>query len=196
MDFRARGGVLQADTHPHTISVFMCSMRLCRRPTNNDEEASFEEKLVTNAIDKQCPVMQYKVWLASYARAREQSCGRQFDGALGQGMAVPKDPTDPPCVNSMLRPAAVDSSNSYNPDHATEIDRHPCPICIERFLLDDHIRALPCGHVFHSSCLGAWLSTRHLWCPLCRGDILTLFPHANTSHQEPQFPPAALVRDR
>lgn len=52
--------------------------------------------------------------------------------------------------------------------------RHPssCPVCLEAFSADRPIKRTPCGHVFHTDCLGGWLQVARS-CPLCRLDLTT-----------------------
>ncbi|KAK4373005.1 hypothetical protein RND71_008389 [Anisodus tanguticus] len=42
-----------------------------------------------------------------------------------------------------------------------------CAICMEEFQAEVGAKQVPCGHLFHSSCLTNWLSLRKS-CPLCR----------------------------
>jgi hypothetical protein len=46
----------------------------------------------------------------------------------------------------------------------------PCSVCLE----DVHP---PCGHLFHSECVDAWLHS-HATCPMCRSDLLAPQPKA------------------
>ncbi|KAE8741022.1 hypothetical protein FOCC_FOCC013434 [Frankliniella occidentalis] len=46
-----------------------------------------------------------------------------------------------------------------------------CAICIERYRVADVVRALPCRHEFHKSCIDPWLLD-HRTCPMCKMDIL------------------------
>ena len=45
-----------------------------------------------------------------------------------------------------------------------------CAICKENFVSDRFYKPLPCGHAFHSHCIGQWLS-RNMKCPTCRGNV-------------------------
>lgn len=45
-----------------------------------------------------------------------------------------------------------------------------CSICLNSIAADEMIYDIPCGHVFHKSCLGKWLD-RQTSCPLCRAQI-------------------------
>ncbi|EOY31301.1 RING/U-box superfamily protein isoform 1 [Theobroma cacao] len=46
-----------------------------------------------------------------------------------------------------------------------------CYICLAEYEEEDKIRALPCQHEFHMSCVDKWLKEIHGVCPLCRGDV-------------------------
>ncbi|XP_064596523.1 uncharacterized protein LOC135463136 [Liolophura sinensis] len=42
-----------------------------------------------------------------------------------------------------------------------------CAVCLSRCELGDHLSRLPCSHLFHPPCIGAWLS-KSATCPVCR----------------------------
>jgi len=46
-----------------------------------------------------------------------------------------------------------------------------CSICLDDFLSVQRVRQLPCGHVFHSTCIARWLVERNAVCPLCKLDV-------------------------
>lgn len=46
-----------------------------------------------------------------------------------------------------------------------------CTICLDEFDPGARVRQLPCGHVFHSTCIARWLIERHAVCPLCKLDL-------------------------
>ncbi|VDK18413.1 unnamed protein product [Anisakis simplex] len=46
-----------------------------------------------------------------------------------------------------------------------------CPVCIDPYRTGDIVRALPCRHVFHKTCVDPWL-LEHRTCPMCKSDIL------------------------
>lgn len=53
---------------------------------------------------------------------------------------------------------------------ATETDLHaPCSVCREPLEMDENGTpvALPCGDVFHATCITRWLRLKNT-CPLCR----------------------------
>lgn len=45
-----------------------------------------------------------------------------------------------------------------------------CAVCLSDFQLGETLRPLPCGHVFHRSCIDKWL-LRNGVCPLCMRDV-------------------------
>jgi hypothetical protein len=65
-----------------------------------------------------------------------------------------------------------------------------CIICREDMAIAAGLKKLPCGHVFHLSCLRSWLE-RQQTCPICRTSILP----AATAEAPEQAPAAAQVPD-
>lgn len=50
-----------------------------------------------------------------------------------------------------------------------------CVVCLRNFHGGEEIRSLPCGHVFHKSCVDKWiLDYENMTCPLCR--VCLIFP--------------------
>ncbi|KAF6167311.1 hypothetical protein GIB67_043172 [Kingdonia uniflora] len=46
-----------------------------------------------------------------------------------------------------------------------------CSICIEKFKNSGNVaKQMPCGHLYHSTCISSWLS-RYNTCPLCRSIV-------------------------
>ena len=50
-----------------------------------------------------------------------------------------------------------------------------CSICLEDFVKGENIRVLPCDHIFHSKCVGTWLTKRSSQCPLCKEEFHKIF---------------------
>ena len=47
-----------------------------------------------------------------------------------------------------------------------------CYICLAAFAAGASVRALPCGHEFHVSCIDTWLLEHTRTCPACRADVV------------------------
>ncbi|MCL4154110.1 UNVERIFIED_CONTAM: hypothetical protein GTU68_031142, partial [Idotea baltica] len=89
---------------------------------------------------------------------------------------------------------AIHNMNTLYPDATAEelaaVD-NVCIICREE--MTTGAKKLPCGHIFHSSCLRSWFQ-RQQTCPTCRMDILqTTAPLLNQGFQQQQQQPAAAM---
>ncbi|CAO2145563.1 unnamed protein product [Urochloa humidicola] len=47
-----------------------------------------------------------------------------------------------------------------------------CAVCLQDFVAEDALRAMPCSHTFHQDCIFRWLRVNHV-CPLCRHALPT-----------------------
>mmetsp|Transcript_3693 Transcript_3693/g.8425 ORF Transcript_3693/g.8425 Transcript_3693/m.8425 type:complete len:672 (-) Transcript_3693:1405-3420(-) len=86
--------------------------------------------------------------------------------------------------------------------HATEASQQhnymqlsdECTICLDEFEPGVRVRQLPCGHVFHSTCIARWLIERSAVCPLCKLDLYEEPEEEDDDDdsdvQQPQEPPA------
>ncbi|XP_061776220.1 E3 ubiquitin-protein ligase RNF126-like [Nerophis ophidion] len=45
-----------------------------------------------------------------------------------------------------------------------------CPVCKEDYSAGEHVRQLPCNHLFHNDCIVPWLE-QHDTCPVCRKSL-------------------------
>ena len=50
---------------------------------------------------------------------------------------------------------------------AATCTHHECAVCLSEYLTGDSITELPCGHVYHRTCITSWLLSRNL-CPMCK----------------------------
>lgn len=58
--------------------------------------------------------------------------------------------------------------------HPADLSRQEetsCSICTEDFADGAELRKLPCGHLYHPSCIDQWLREFNVTCPLCRVDL-------------------------
>lgn len=47
-----------------------------------------------------------------------------------------------------------------------------CAVCIDPYLLEDHVTMLPCRHLFHTKCVRTWATRENENCPSCRYDLI------------------------
>jgi hypothetical protein len=59
---------------------------------------------------------------------------------------------------------------------STQYDNNdtPCSICLDLYEEGDKLRKLPCGHMFHMSCIDPWLLGSSSLCPMCKGSVVEL----------------------
>ena len=48
-------------------------------------------------------------------------------------------------------------------------DKNECMICLEEFIINEHVLYLPCSHLFHFECILSWLLKKDN-CPICLVD--------------------------
>mmetsp|Transcript_2523 Transcript_2523/g.5496 ORF Transcript_2523/g.5496 Transcript_2523/m.5496 type:complete len:203 (+) Transcript_2523:350-958(+) len=76
---------------------------------------------------------------------------------------------------SVVRPFPRTTATSSN---VAQCDTCCCPICLNEFEDSESVSSSSsnhpsaCNHLFHTECLGAWLS-KHSSCPVCRFEMLT-----------------------
>ncbi len=67
--------------------------------------------------------------------------------------------------------AIASLSPKYMPTKQDVNDELACPICTEKFSLDEEdIIRLPCKHIHHKKCIDKWVEYKHT-CPICRQTI-------------------------
>ncbi|KAF6160060.1 hypothetical protein GIB67_032897, partial [Kingdonia uniflora] len=65
-------------------------------------------------------------------------------------------------------PSPPESSSVLVSDMPSVLGVGTCSICIEEFKNSGKdAKQMPCGHVYHSTCISPWLS-RYNTCPICR----------------------------
>jgi len=111
----------------------------------------------------------------SGAAASSQDFIRDFLAALaqsGQGFAeasnaeTPRKRTSRAELNALpdIKVTALDIVANESPE---------CVICLLEFVLGEPATRLPCGHLFHETCIKEWLRTRSNECPVCRYELQT-----------------------
>ena len=64
----------------------------------------------------------------------------------------------------------VDEGQVHRLTVVTNNGGQTCSICLEQLAKNDPIVRLQCTHMFHASCVDAWVETKNE-CPLCRAII-------------------------
>jgi len=74
-------------------------------------------------------------------------------------------------------PSHVFQELSENERLLPDADVDPvCPVCLEGFENGEHVRALPCSHLYHRKCIDPWLQTASNSCPICKRQVCGLPP--------------------
>eukprot|EP00002_Diphylleia_rotans_P025310 TRINITY_DN499_c0_g4_i1.p1 TRINITY_DN499_c0_g4~~TRINITY_DN499_c0_g4_i1.p1 ORF type:complete len:1223 (-),score=151.15 TRINITY_DN499_c0_g4_i1:32-3700(-) len=97
---------------------------------------------------------------------------------LGDLIASLFDANHPRGESSTWRPS-THSSDSYLDRLPMRTYEHPrdgsvenstCWICLEAYCAGDEVRTLPCFHLFHASCVDAWIISKGT-CPVCKTSL-------------------------
>lgn len=71
----------------------------------------------------------------------------------------------PHMSNSSLNGKAPSGTDSEKSTSIVETAMSTCAICTDEFVKNQLVRILPCGHLFHQSCVDEWLVRRSRTCP-------------------------------
>lgn len=66
------------------------------------------------------------------------------------------------------------NATTKNSSNSNILDDPSCSICLCDYEKGETITRLPCGHLYHESCVDAW-TTNHVRCPLCNCDLMEGF---------------------
>lgn len=74
-------------------------------------------------------------------------------------------------TNTSENPNNHNNKNNHLQNHPLYQDEAPhCSICLGEYEEGEKLIKLPCGHIFHTDCIGSWTSN-HTRCPLCNLDL-------------------------
>lgn len=112
------------------------------------------------------------------AAARAAVCSTAIDVLLARlPLTVYSDADDDattalqPTVGSAPMQADSDAKQSERGKCSGASRATACVVCLEDFQAGSTVITLPCRHVFHCDCVGAWLRLRFT-CPLCKFNLL------------------------
>lgn len=97
--------------------------------------------------------------------------GEEETKALRQALLGIDDSTD---ATVMTSDDVNETTTSATVESAKANPTEECAICFDE-LSSGELMALPCGHVFHTTCVSNWLA-RHPFCPHCRINVISLRP--------------------
>lgn len=87
----------------------------------------------------------------------------RLDDAISQSIdSYNRENAPPPASEEAIRKLARRKATQEDVDA-----NHSCPICMEEFKVGEEINVLPCGHLYHLTCVEHWLRDNGT-CPTCR----------------------------
>ncbi|KAG0317743.1 hypothetical protein BGZ99_006129, partial [Dissophora globulifera] len=79
---------------------------------------------------------------------------------------------EPATIASDRQESTVIAASAAADSAATISTEELCSICLGEYVINDHLRVLPCNHEYHVECIDIWLTTKSTYCPLCKHDLL------------------------
>jgi hypothetical protein len=75
-------------------------------------------------------------------------------------------------ASASTTPSTASADDDVSKEDQNLINNSCCAICIDDYQEGDSVRDLPCGHIFHDSCVDEWLLKHNRLCPVCKQDVL------------------------
>ena len=73
-----------------------------------------------------------------------------------------------PCI---FNKKSLTVNNKDNKDHIVinkNFENNECIICLEPMVVNDKVKILECGHMYHYDCINKWIEKKgEINCPLC-----------------------------
>jgi hypothetical protein len=73
-----------------------------------------------------------------------------------------------PCI---FNKKSLTVNNKDNKDHIIidkNFENNECIICLEPMVINDKVKILECGHMYHYDCINKWIEKKgEINCPLC-----------------------------
>ena len=73
-----------------------------------------------------------------------------------------------PCI---FNKKTVNNIKKETKDHIVinkEFENNECIICLEPMIINDKVKILECGHMYHYDCINKWIEKKkEINCPLC-----------------------------
>jgi len=72
---------------------------------------------------------------------------------------------------SIFNKKSLTVNNKDNKDHIVinkNFENNECIICLEPMIVNNKVRILRCGHIYHYDCINQWIEKKgEINCPLC-----------------------------
>eukprot|EP00980_Cylindrotheca_fusiformis_P008459 scaffold1786_cov138-Cylindrotheca_fusiformis.AAC.17 len=111
-----------------------------------------------------------------FPKKEEKNEANAAESDIEQGKTVPESGADVRNLLAVAKEVAAASSRrlscSWNNIGGGD---HECCICMEEYRPGETVcvaKTTACNHVFHKSCIAAWVQNNHDGCPLCRMDLM------------------------
>ena len=73
-----------------------------------------------------------------------------------------------PCI---FNKKSISNIKKETKDHIVinkDFENNECIICLEPMIINDKVRILGCGHMYHYDCINKWIEKKgEINCPLC-----------------------------
>ena len=73
-----------------------------------------------------------------------------------------------PCI---FNKKTINNIKKENKDHIVinkNFENNECIICLEPMIINDKVKILECGHMYHYDCINKWIEKKgEINCPLC-----------------------------
>ncbi|PLB34244.1 E3 ubiquitin-protein ligase RNF103 [Aspergillus candidus] len=155
-------------------------------------EARIRPVITEEDVDRYFPALEYGLWKATATATATRTAATETPNTAGAPSPRKSHDEQGRPNDDVPRPDAAPESAEASAGAAPVIDdtRDQCAVCIEYFDEEDCIRALVCGHIFHTLCVDSWLTKRRACCPLCKMDYFGL--GANVQVDDPVMIPSAV----
>ncbi|KAJ1380765.1 Zinc finger, RING-type [Sesbania bispinosa] len=82
-------------------------------------------------------------------------------------------PLDPASPGIIMLSDQLTLNKQLSYEKGATDDDQDCVVCKSTFKDGDHVRMLPCRHVYHRRCFDGWLHQYKFNCPICRYNLIS-----------------------
>lgn len=137
-------------------------------PSSFDEESSYSDDSSDDGVVPQAPL--------SHNRSSSRRSSRRHTSHVHEPRQTPPASTSAIMGLTHIRVFAEDKANYKSDDRC-------CSVCSDRLVDGIVLTRLPCGHMYHISCIVPWLN-KNCSCPECRYELPTADPKFESGRRE------------